>query len=343
MGYRTGEQMKRVLCLVLAAIMAFNVGVTNVSAKEREDCKPDKREWRQEDYERLNQTLNYLGYDENDKIYYTELMQTQNKEDNVKYVSFVYDDERAIGQYVLEENGEKTDECFIINKDSEILNGLVTHMTGEVFEIEEEVLEEVASDLEAENKSWEKLSESAAKYLTGFAPQGAFIRIGYISNSNNPTTGSGLCWAACGAAIVNYYYNYSYDALSMYEYVRRRTGGIPVGNVSYQRGMFDMFGLNYDYTNGRLTFEQVITCIKKGSVVKYSLQRDGGAHATILCGAFRISDSYGFIYMDPNVSGGYVLNYNPKDIATSNGKDFYYWNGQQQYTWIYGTFYNFSK
>ncbi len=324
--------------------MALNVGVTNVSAAEMADKKPEGREWRQEDYERINNTLNYLGYDEDDTVYYTDLQMTEEKDESIKYVSFVYDDERAIGQYMLEVSDDETNECFIINKESELLNELVTHLDGEEFEIsEDEILEEVSSSMEAENEYSEKLSKGQASYITGSATEGRFLSIGYVSNANNPTTNKGLCWAACGAAIANYYLNTSYTALTMYEYVRQRAGGIPVGNVSYQKGMFDMLGLDYDYVSGRLTFAQALICLKNGSVIKYSAQGSDGGHAIILCGVFRISTSYGFIYMDPNVSGGYVLNYNPSSIATTTTGNYYYWNGRSYFTWIYGTFYNFSK
>ena len=90
------EQMKRGLCLLLAALMAFNIGAVNVSAAEMRERKADRGRWSEEDYDHINHALNYIGYDEEDTVYYTDLKITRNEEDNMKYVSFVYDDERAI-------------------------------------------------------------------------------------------------------------------------------------------------------------------------------------------------------------------------------------------------------
>ena len=75
----------------------------------------------------------------------------------------------------------------------------------------------------------------------------------------------------------------------------------------------------------------------------YGLQNDESAHAVIMSGVFRINSYYGFIYMDPNVSDGYVLNYNEKSVANSTSGNFYYWNGQEQYNDVLCTYYKLEK
>lgn len=339
--------MRKKLCLLLAAIMTFNVGAVNVLATERADKRKDICEWRQEDYERINHTLNYLGYDDKDTVYYTELEQTQKKENSVKYVSFIYDDERAIGQYMVEATGEETRECFIINKESELLNDLVTHLDGSEFEVTNEAAAlEVATD-GAQNEEWMSIKEGSAEYLTSFADTGEFIAANLVENDYIFTSYEveGICWAACGASVSNYYRSTSYNAKNVYNIVKSTTGlEYPEGTPAIMKCMFGKLGIFYTYLERRLTYSEALKKIGNDTLIMYGVQGADGGHAILLCGVFKIYSNYGFIYMDPNVNGGYVLNYNEPTVANTTTGNFYYYNGVNSlFTWISCTFCDLEK
>ena len=347
MGYRTGEQMRRVVCLMIAVIMIFSVDAVDVSAAKKDHQREGRSEWRQEDYERVNHTLNYLGYGEDDKVYYTEFQETVKEENKVKYVSFIYDDERAIGQYIKEETDDDVNECFIINKESELLNSLIEYHEGREFEITNEAANlEVATD-GAENKQWMPIKEGSAKYLTSFADTGEFIPAGFIENQYIYTSYeiSGLCWAACGASISNYYRNTSYNAKNVYDIVKSTTGlEYPEGTPAIMKCMFGKLGIFYTYLERRLTYSEALKKIGNDTLVMYGVQGADGGHAILLCGVFKIYSNYGFIYMDPNVNGGYVLNYNEPTVANTTTGNFYYYNGTNKlFTWISCTFCDLEK
>lgn len=331
------QNVKAIFRLVIVLFIMFSIDVTTVFASN----SMNEGGISEEDYNNINSALNYMGYDGDDVVYYADMQ--EEIDDNTKHVVLVYDDTKIIGKYVTEELDGKEGECFIVDNSSGTPEEFISVEHSDLFEIEEQVIEETAGLDGAENEDWGRLTKSAAKYLTSSATVGSFINAELIGNDTNPTTGAGLCWAACGASIVNYYKGTSYTALDMYNKVKLGTGGIPVGNTSYQKAMYGMCGLKFDYVSRRLKFDDVISTLKSGSLIKYGVSRNGGAHAVVLCGAFRISSSYGFIYMDPNVSEGYVINYNDASVANSITGNFYYYNGQVRYDNVINAFYNFKR
>lgn len=327
--------------------MAFNASAVNVSAEGVNGRKTGRGKWAERDYKYINQALNYMGYDEEDKVYYTELQGTVKEEDRVTYVSFIYDDERAIGQYIKEETKEDVNSCFIINRGSELLNELVKYQEGSKFNIDQEEITMEASAIEgAKNKGWQTISKGSAEYITGFAETGKFLSPGIVSNKTRYANGTdyGLCWAACGASIVNYYLRTSYDTWGVYNKLVKETG-LPelIGSAATIRCMFGTLGLRFDELGRRLTYTQALVALDDNSLIMYGIEGDYSKHGVVLCGTFRINSSYGFVYMDPNVIGGYVLNYNDQSVATSTSGNFYYYNGQERYTNVYVTYYNFEK
>ena len=331
--------MKRFLCIISIALMTLNINVVNVFATEREECKNDICE---QDYNYINYALNYAGYEECDTVYYTELYETCDDDNNKKYVSFIYDDEKVIGQYIKTELEEDEHSCFVINAQPNVFNNVINYYNGNEFDIsDEDIYEEAAVD-GAQNEGWEKISAANAKYVTRSAASGHFIQAPIIRNATNTNTNRGLCWAACGASVANYYLGTSYSASSMCTFVRDVTGEEPEGTIAFQEAMYDALGFDYDYIERRLTYSQALTALENGSLIKYRMSRTGGAHSVILCGVFRISTSYGFIYMDPNVSNAYVLNCNDASVAKTTSGNFYYYNGVQLYTSVTSTFYNFE-
>ncbi len=78
------------------------------------------------------------------------------------------------GILMLEVSDDETNECFIINKESELLNELVTHLDGEEFEMSEEKIYGATTD-GAENEEFEVIGKGPAGYLAGCATTGYFL------------------------------------------------------------------------------------------------------------------------------------------------------------------------
>lgn len=60
------------------------------------------------------------------------------------------------------------------------------------------------------------------------------------------------------------------------------------------------------------------------------------------CGVFNISNSYGYIYMDPNVNSGYVINYVDYSLVTNTNNDtLYFYSGNMFYETVWRCYYGF--
>ncbi len=156
----------------------------------------------------------------------------------------------------------------------------------------------------------------------------------------------GLCWAACGASVSNYYRGTSYDAEDVLELTQIATGVEELeGTPATVKAMFGKLGIYYTYLERRLTYSQALKSLDNGNLIMYGIRGPWSeGHAVILCGVFRINTSYGFIYMDSIVRGGYVLNYNDQTVATTTSGDFYYYAGYQGiYTEVFCSFSNLQK
>ncbi len=308
---------------------------------------------------KINDTLIYLGYDEVDEVYTTEYASNV----DASRIVFLYKEGEMIGEYIATVVGEETYECFIVD-DSEVLYNIVTS-NGEVQIIDDqygmrienedvsytiykekrdmrfEEIEDLSqytlintasisireSDSECEsliltpeNKTYSPVSSAVAFYLLTTAKSGEVLEVDNVANANNPSTGGGLCWSACG---------------------------IP----KYEKAMFSTQGLQYNYLEGKLHYYAVMGSLKNDSPIMWAVRRsyvdtDGviqySGHGVVQCGMFNISDTYGYVYMDPNVSSGYVVNYLDYSLLTDTSNDtFYYYAGGNFYTEVMRCYYYF--
>lgn len=179
--------------------------------------------------------------------------------------------------------------------------------------------------------------------------EGAIVKVGNVEN-DKLSNGVGLCWAACGASIVNFIMGTNYSAKSMFDKVNAAISGTPAGTVRNMKSMLDVCLLKYYQKSGKLTYDLVLDQHKKGSPIMCCIWGANtetgveGGHVVVLCGSFHISESYGYVYMDPNVHNKLVINYMNYAQITSTSDDLYYFGGYEMfYNKCDYTFFNFSK
>lgn len=366
---------KKVIRLISVFVMFVIIFVQTMSvanASDGNDVYIDK------DYEIINNSLNYLGYSEEDVIY-TEEYKVIDSNGTDKNITFVYTDEELIGEYIKAYNDVLGIEqsCFIVSSDQDVLDVLQTEEDfcidlednsvnirklnyaeeklniveknrPEFFDLNEEVIEYKVDITSYDNWVYEKISEGTAQYITNSAAVGYLVKVGNVYNNKK---NGGICWCAAGASIINYVANKNYTALGLYNNIKSATGSDPVGNVSNEQLMFDLFNIKYTYTTRKLKYNNVLSVLSGGSPIMCNMQgiscEDYDVdvyHVIVLCGAFRISQSYGYIYMDPNIESGYVLNYLDLSVIGNNADSrLYYYSGNNFYYKCNGMFYNFCK
>lgn len=373
--------LKRIRNIGVLLIVAYLVSmhcVCIVSACDIDCNQSTSCTFGEKEYKQINEALNYLGYDSDDNVYCTEFLSLKDDKNEEINICFIYGEESSIGEYIVDDENHS---CFIFDSDEDLYDILTSNdkiavqcygdnisiytdsddyvIAGEKdsnnkydykslhkiekfnFDVSEENIDENVTIVSPNSQEKELITSGTAIYITNSSYVGYFTEVGFVSNTTSPT-GEGLCWAASGASIINYIKKTNYTAMSLYENVRQNCGGYPIGTVAYEKAMFDINNVSYTYKAGKLTYSNVVSTLKKGSPIMSCFSVLGSAHAVVLCGVFNISDSYGYIYMDPNVSGKYVLNYVDYGLATSSSNKFYYYNGQKFYDEWTKSFYNFK-
>lgn len=290
------------------------------------------------DFDTMNNTLNYLGFNSKDRVYYTDFVETN---EQGSFASVLYDGEKIIGEYIKHIDNGKEYESFVINNDEKMhelfvsekpsVDGKIVDLPNSfVFNVKDAEIQESAVS-KISNK-WDHMKPSQASYFISTTHGGQLLLVGNVSNDINPDTGYGLCWAASGASIINFIRGTNYDAMGMYKRVKSYLYGTLQGDITDQKAMFDIFLLNYAVIQGKLNFSETLSYLNKGAPILCHLDYKNSdiGHVVVLCGAFKISASYGYLYMDPNLEDAYVLNYMDYSMIDDNlggFGDYYYYSG----------------
>ncbi len=170
------------------------------------------------------------------------------------------------------------------------------------------VVEDVASTASIE---FETLGTPIINYLIGTALEGRFLEVPFVTNSS---VNGGLCWAASCASVINYFEDTTYDASAIYNaLIAEYSGSFPVtGSAQNIEDVLDMYEYGYTHIATKLPYANVKASINAGKplVCCFASTEYIYAHAVTLCGYYRISSSYFFVYMDSNIAGRskYVIN-----------------------------------
>lgn len=329
------------------------------------------------DYEEINYSLNYLGYDSEDTIYCTDYIEASDASGMDTKVAVLYTDTEMIGEYVktYSEETDETRTCFFVENNEEVLEALTggedgsidVLVDGDSIELtvdydEGEQAEIGAEEFELREYQVQVNTPTLPKYYPTYVSdiemmlritpgaEGNLVKVQNVPNESL-SNGIGLCWAACGASIVNYFMGTNYTAKTMFDKVESVISGTPVGTILDMKAMFDVCLLKYSGKAGKLTYGNVSAQHKKGSPIMCCLYGEDRAennaeknHVVVLCGSFKISTSYGYIYMDPNEYSRLVINYMDYSQITSSSSDLYYYGGGSIfYLRCNYSFYNFSK
>lgn len=328
------------------------------------------------DYEEINYSLNYLGYDSEDTIYCTDYIEASDESGMDTKVAVLYTGTEMIGEYVktYSEETDETRTCFLVENNEEVFaaltygeGGNIEVLTdGESIELTVDYDGSEQEDLEAGefevreyqveittpiNDAYYPTTDYDVEMMLRITPgaEGALVKVKNVEN-DKAYTGDFICWTACGASIVNFFTGTYYTARTMFDKVDAVVSGTVKGTVTNMKAMFDICALKYSSKVGKLTYNSVTAQHKKGSPVMcclWGINEKTGAefrHAVVLCGSFKISDSYGYVYMDPNVHTKLVINYMNYSQITSTSDELYYYGGYDVFFYhCEHTFYNFSK
>ena len=344
---------KRILIKLIVLVVAI-MAVTGISFADEGHAD----ELTKDQIDTISGTVKFLSITDNDEILVSFAEGTE------KRVYFLYTEDEMVGVYF--EDPENQLKCFITDTSPVLLemlkddnceayvdNGIYVRLGEEIYcvsraerksAVSSESYDEVGVLTET-NWVYTTITKSVAIYLTDMAAEGYFASVNYVENDDSPYDGEGICWAASGAAIINKYRSASYTALSLWYHVQDVVGGNPVGNEFYEKFMFSLGGgLGYTYDGGKATYSQVTGSLSNGSPLMtcFGSADNVYRHAVVLCGSLHIATSYGYIYMDPNVSGGYVVNYQPYTVLNSSSINCcYYAGGVAHYVKMNRNFRNF--
>lgn len=348
-----GSRIRVIFIRKALVMLMFLWGIVNSALAENGAEENDiQAGFTERDNELLSNSLNYLGYDSTDRVYRTEFVEVEGQ-DNV--VSLIYDDEQMIGEYVKLETENGTYESFLIDncktmyelftEEKPVVDGKIVNLPAvKAVEIQNAEIEGTVSAAAVQPGDYEYIDHAPANYLVGMASEGGIVLISNVENSYAPGTTTGICWAACGASVVNYFRGTNYTAVSMYNKVKTALNANPVGSVYYIEKMFDLCNTRSSNKAGKLSYFLCKAYLSDNSPIFCMIYRENGTdgHAVVLCGVFKMYQSYGYLFMDPNVSGKYVLNYMDYSVIRGSNSVFSYYDGMSTpYTeWSY-TFYNF--
>ncbi|MBQ8280841.1 MAG: hypothetical protein IJZ25_00360 [Lachnospiraceae bacterium] len=322
---------KTIFYLLLALninLMAFGVALASENNSDNE--------FSERDYELINYSLNYLGYDSSDEVYFTEFIDVENSD---RIVTIIYNNEHMIGEYVKLETEDGIYESFIIENneylfdlftsDSPVIKDEIVDLPkSNNFEITEVELSYSVSSKATSTNKWSHINKAPANYLVNSATNGKIVLVDNVENCSDPVTNAGLCWTAAGASIINYYKKTSLTALSVYNSLKSAWGVSSIsGNIANIQKMFNFYSMSPDRKDGKLVYNQILNTLNNGSPIFCAIHNGTYGHIVVLCGAFNISTSYGYIYMDPNVSDCYVLNYLDYSMISNSSTSYYYYSG----------------
>lgn len=362
--------VKHLIMSLLLCFLSFGAACAGDEAKN-EDISYISEEER----ECLSGTLIALGYDYDDEVFITQDIQVEGDTKETA-ITFVYDENKVIGEFIKTYDSYGEHVCFVIEDSNDLLefiiegkmavidddNSLIVQSETDAFLLqgkgdvekkrdtvyydtvyssEFEIADGVEITGENNRTAYEYIYAGPAGYLGTIASSGGFAEVPTISNSICVDNNAGLCWAASGASIVNFLLDKSYTATTFYNAVKKVLGGIPVGTKATEKAMFGIFGLSCICKEGKIPYQAVELYLEQGKPIFVSLGGDYN-HAVVLCGAYHIYSSYAYIYMDPNVSGKYVLNYLDYSTINNISTDFSYYGGQYYYSRWKHTIYNFK-
>ena len=330
-------------------------------------------------YEEVGYILGYFGYESNEEIYCSQLLDIENENDDSKAM-LVFEDEDIIGLLSTSVIDDEVIYSFIYNDFEELNNTnflekevaianidenivFITDDNEEIIVYEEngnnntketdliqydkietesielvplpqDVIKEIDIVASADDTIYEESNTDTSKYTdvtmdTSYANDRyhtAYYMINVPYVSNDKVNDSGLCWAATGASLSNYFKRTNYTARNIYDNLNKKYTGEPVGSNEWYKRMLSMLGLKYNFYERKLSYNEVYSSLKSGRPIKIGISDGSVAHAIILCGTFiYLNDAkYYYVYRDPTFSG-YIVNSIVESTRTTNsGTTFYF-------------------
>ena len=123
--------------------------------------------------------------------------------------------------------------------------------------------------------------------------------------------GTNRCWAACGAAIVNYLRGYAY--IDQYDFQLSATDNINdvKGTIDDVKTGLSAYGISYTSVESTLTMSQIMSQIDAGKPIFAQIGNNAYAHALVIIGYYYNDNPYTttLYYMEPDTGTIESLSY----------------------------------
>ena len=141
------------------------------------------------------------------------------------------------------------------------------------------------------------------------------LSVPYVSNATT-STGDGLCWAACVAAVSNYIKGTSYTALNIYNALNNAYSGTPSGTNEWISRGYTYCGMTC-YLRGTMSFFDLYSILHdQGKPAIWGVYPNSSSHDghAIVLKMLEGGDEYAtFGFMDPNTSSTVYVKYDDSD------------------------------
>ncbi len=331
------DMLKRVWCIILSVtIILLSVGdVTSVYANEINN--PEEYEY----YTEIGATLGYFGYESNESIYCSQILDVLTEEYTDETAMMVFEGDETIGmltKQVIEgnimysfiySNFEELDEIVDDGKEITLVND-----DDKLFCVTDDNVEVI---IEKNTDSDLEMSIDVLNAITKQKINGNMVKKEKLPNNisfdvdekyevdditegynNNTSQWGNISTNGC----------YTNDRYHAYYYKLN----VPyVKNDEWYPKMLSLLGIKYHFYDRKLSYNEVVASLKQGRPIKIGIYRYENniykmGHAVVLCGTFAclIDGNYYYVYMDPNINGYVVNSVIESTRETSTGTTFYY-------------------
>lgn len=175
---------------------------------------------------------------------------------------------------------------------------------------------------------------------------GYFLNVDLIGNQT--LDGSPVCWAACGASIINYKKGTNLVASDIYYALKNKYNDIPSGQSYWENKMWDLYGVSMTHKYHKLSYSTVCSTLSARKPIYCAFayatpsgSLSGAGHAVTLIGSYQNAGKVYYIYMDPDVvsylnSSYLVINSVPSStLNTTHSYTAYYYGMSYYNNWIW--------
>ncbi len=354
------KKLKKILSITICLVFTFVLFTTTVSAEENKQTTQSTITSEKTAYidSILKEYLLLEKHTPSDDYYISNSYQinyfNSNTVDNATEIYFVFKDNDVIGMLTVGYNNDE-----YISKYSKLSNDVITDLYADktpfALGYEDDdlyayynnqliaLLNDATTDIDLSAKSITAqviVKERSYVFVQSRSttPTTNILSVSHVANAST-SSGKGLCWAANIAMKVNFHRNYvvTLSALDIYNILNNRYSGTPIGTPLWIKRGYDLFNINYTYTDSGLTSSQVVSAINNNKPIDIGVKNDTSAHGVLIVGYSVYINRAIYVINDPNIHSGNV--YQDVSYAAMNYPHLFTYIGNDTYDDWYESYY----